>query len=86
MSENCKEDVNWKQFVEENHDCPEAIYRMAQTEWEKQVALEFLTNQEDRNLIKQKLAFIEKISWATFAAVAVAATGYLVQTFLLPIV
>jgi len=86
LNESCKNTKDWKQFIADNHDCPEAIYQQAQTEWEKQVALEFLSNQEDRKLMRQDLESTKKIVWATFVVVAIAAVGQLISTYILPFI
>jgi len=72
----------WMEFIKKNGDCPEKIYEAAKTPWQKQVALEFLANQQDRIIIKEKLSFHDKLLWAIFTVVILAAMAQYIAPFL----
>lgn len=84
MSE--KKSENWEDYVELNGDCPETIFKMANTPWEKAVALEFLSNHKDREIIKEKLAMQGKLLWGILGLTALAVLAQFIQTYLIPLI
>ena len=65
----------FQKYLKENVDCPDKIFKMAKTPWQKAVAVEFFKNQEDRNLIKKGQDHIEyliKLILGVTAAIGVA--------------
>jgi hypothetical protein len=52
---------DFRKAIEELGDCPEDIFKMAKTDFEKAVAVEFFKNQEDRNIIKAKFDHLETL-------------------------
>ena len=58
--------------AEENNDCPENLVRMASTDWQKQVAIEFVLMDKKVNERNERFAKIEKdIHWVKWLAVSV---------------
>lgn len=61
--------VGWKQFLEENKDCPEAVYKLAETPFQKQTAVEFFKNEADHQVIQNTLKMHEKLLIGIFGVV-----------------
>jgi len=64
-------DEEFKKLVEEYKDCPEELYKMAKTKWQKLVAVEFF------HLYKQLEGMEKNMKWLKWLIVAVFGTGCL---------
>lgn len=80
------EDKEFLKMVAEDTDCPEKLVEMADTPWQKQVAVEFVL--QDRKITKleetlnSNMAWVRKISLAVFGVVVLSAlTPYMSPLF-----
>lgn len=65
--------------IEELGDCPEDIFKMASTPFEKAVAVEFFKNQEDRNIIKAKFDHVEGLIKGLVAGTGVIGVCFVIK-------
>jgi len=68
--------------AEKNGDCPEDLVKMAETDWQKQVAVEFVMM--DRRYSSDKaerdaeMKFVKRIMWAIFGVTVLAWVSQLI--------
>ena len=75
-------DPEFAKAVEELGDCPAEIYKMATTDFEKAVAVEFFKNQEDRNLMKSTMKHSEYLLKLILSATGLIGVGIVIKTVL----
>jgi len=80
MSKNKEvQDNTFMKFVEKNKDCPEKIFQMAKTPWQKQVAVEFFNNEKFHVICENKISNLEKISFGILSVSVLSVVLYLVN-------
>jgi len=62
-------------------DCPEDIFKLAKTDFEKAVAVEFFKNEKEHSLIIERMDNVNKLVWAILGA-----TGFIGFAIVLRIV
>jgi len=68
--------------IKEFGDCPAEIYKLATTNFEKAVAVEFFKNQEDRNLMKSSMGHLEYLLKLILGATGLIGAGMVIKTVL----
>jgi len=76
------EKTDWEKFIEEHRDCPEEIYKSAKTLWQKQVAVEFFSNDTQHKLMEQKLSHHDKLLYAILSVTTIAGVALLIDLLL----
>lgn len=66
-------------YINENKDCPEKIFNMAKTPWQKQVAVEFFNNEKFHTASETRLANLEKITFSILGVSVLSVVLYLVN-------
>lgn len=76
-----------KEFIElfnEAQDCPEKIIKMAKTQFQKAVAVEFTIQDNRMRVMENNINWIKKISWGIFATVILGTLGQYVLQYVVP--
>lgn len=73
-----------KEFMEllAKSDCTDTLIKMAETPWQKQVAVEFVLQDKKINANKHDLNVVKKIAWAIFSLTAIASVASVINTIL----
>jgi len=66
-----------------NGGCPESLVKMAQTKWQKQVAVEFVLQDKRLSKHEHKIDTIYKITWGIFTLTALAVVVQVINTLFL---
>ena len=67
------DDNEFLKLLQDSDDCPEQLIKMAESPWQKQVAVEFVIQDKKINAQGKDIATLKKITWGIFIATAVAA-------------
>lgn len=75
-------DEEFLKALKESGDCPEKIFKLAKSDFEKQVAIEFFRNSSDHKVIAEKLGNLEKLLYAILGGTGVIGIGFIVKTII----
>ena len=66
MFMNGKQRKEWEGLIEKYSDCPEKVFELAKTPWEKAVAVEFFQNSQERKELKNDIKWLKYLIQAVF--------------------
>ncbi len=80
--------MNDNEFLEmlaKSNDCPADLVRMAETAWQKQVAVEVVLMYKRIDKNSYKLDVMYRILWSVFGLTAIATVIQLINSIILPL-
>lgn len=76
------DDAEFVKMLNDSNDCPDKLIKMAETPWQKQVAIEFVFQDKKINAQGHDIAVLKKITWGIFILTFVACAVQVVSTIL----
>ena len=76
------DDKEFIKMMKDSEDCPDKLIKMAETPWQKQVAIEFVIYDKRLNHNSHRIDTIYKITWGIFTLTAIACIVQVINTII----
>ena len=76
------EDAEFLKMINDAEDCPDTLIKMAETSWQKEVAVEFVLQDKKINAQGHDIEVLKKITWGIFTLTAVACAVQVINAIL----